>query len=53
MKVGGKRKLIIPPSLGWKTIIPLLTELGYGGKGAPPTIPPNATLHFDVELVEA
>jgi peptidylprolyl isomerase len=39
MKVGGRREIVIPPALG------------YGASGQPPTIPPNATLVFVIDLL--
>jgi peptidylprolyl isomerase len=40
MKVGGRRELVIPP------------ELGYGAQGSPPTIAPNETLVFVIDLLK-
>ncbi|MFT3788942.1 MAG: FKBP-type peptidyl-prolyl cis-trans isomerase [Tepidisphaeraceae bacterium] len=40
MKLGESRKLTIPP------------DLAYGDKGSPPTVPPNATLNFEVTVVK-
>ena len=39
MKVGGKRKIWVP------------SKIGYGAQGKPPSIPPNANLEFDIELL--
>lgn len=41
MREGGSRHLIVP------------SKLGYGARGAPPDVPRNATLYFDISLVRA
>ena len=41
MRVGGRRVIVVP------------SELGYGKRGSPPTIPPNAALKFTIELIKA
>lgn len=40
MKVGGRRRLVIPP------------EFGYGARGAGNVIPPNTTLYFDIQFIK-
>ena len=45
MRAGGKRRVIVPPALGFG-------DKGAGGKGAAKPIPPNATLVFEFELID-
>ncbi|KAG0303775.1 FK506 binding protein proline rotamase rapamycin-binding protein [Dissophora globulifera] len=50
--IQGWEKGVPQMSLGEKAVLVITSDYGYGDRGYPPVIPPSATLHFEVELLE-